>query len=142
MNLSPHFTLAEFTHSQTAARQGVDNTPHDVTLAALRATAAGMEMVRAALGSRPITISSGYRSPTLNTLVRGSKRSQHILGEACDFTCSAFGTPEDIIRLLIASTVPYDQLIHEYGSWVHISFGPRNRREALVIDRNGARPWE
>ena len=78
MNLSPHFTLEEFTHSQTAARMGLDNTPHATTVAALSATAAGMEMVRAALGSRPIVISSGYRSPTLNTVARGSRRSQHL----------------------------------------------------------------
>jgi hypothetical protein len=141
MNLSPHFTLEEFTHSQTAARMGLDNTPHATTVAALSATAAGMEMVRAALGSKPIVISSGYRSPTLNTVARGSRRSQHLLGEACDFTCPAFGTPREIVALLVDSTVPYDQLIYEYGAWVHISFGPRNRREVLIIDRTGTRPW-
>ena len=140
MNLSPHFTLAEFTHSQTAARRSIDNDPPAHILPKLATTAAGMEQVRALLG-KPITISSGYRGPVLNAAVKGFKTSQHMTGEACDFICPAFGTPKVIVATIMASDVPFDQVIVEFSSWVHISFSDRNRRQALIIDSNGSRAY-
>jgi hypothetical protein len=100
-----------------------------------------MEMVRELLGSKPISISSGYRSPALNAAVRGQISSQHQLGEACDFTCPSFGTPADIVKAIVASDVPYDQVIQEFNSWVHVSFSTRNRQQALIIDKNGTREF-
>lgn len=138
MNLSEHFTLSEFTHSQTASRLSIDNDPPAHILPKLATTAAGMELVRELLG-KPITVSSGYRGPALNAAVKGSKHSQHLTGEACDFICPAFGTPKVIVATLMASDVPFDQVIVEFSSWVHISFSLRNRREALIIDSTGTR---
>ncbi len=141
MMLSPHFSLDELIISQTAARLGIDNNPDTETLSRLSATCAGMEEVRKALGDKPILISSGYRSLALNAAVGGRSTSQHIQGEAVDFTCPAFGTPEQIVRRLIDSNIRFDQVIVEFGSWVHISFSQRNRRHAIVIDRNGVREY-
>jgi len=147
MKLSEHFTLDEFTSSQTATRCGINNAPPAEYMPALERTAQGMEMVREVLGDVPILVSSGYRSPELNMLVNGSHGSQHLLGEACDFTAPAFGSPEEIMRAIIKSEVPYDQLILEYydptrhTGWVHVSFSLRNRRQKLVIDHAGTRPW-
>ncbi len=142
MNLSHHFTLDEFTHSQTAARKGIDNTPPDSLLPTLRQTAYGMELVRTLLGDKAVLVSSGYRGPALNAEVNGSNGSQHLLGEAVDFTCPSYGNPEQIVRAIVASNIPFDQVIQEFGRWVHISFGPRNRRQALVIDKQGTRPFK
>lgn len=141
MQLSKHFNLAEFTHSQNAARMSIDNNPPETLLTALKATAEGMEQVRKLLGDKPIVISSGYRSPALNAVVRGAKGSQHCLGEAVDFTCPAYGTPDAVMRAVLASGIQYDQIIKEFGAWVHISFGPRNRRNALIVDSTGTRVW-
>lgn len=141
MYLSTNFTLDEFTNSQTAERNGIDNTPPDSLLPTLRQTAYGMELVRTLLGDKAILVSSAYRSPALNAAVNGSNGSQHLLGEAVDFTCPTYGTPEQIVRAIIASKIPYDQVIQEFGRWVHISFGPRNRRQALVIDKQGTRAF-
>ena len=140
MNLSTHFTLDEFTHSQTAARRNIDNSPPAYIIPKLAATAAGMELVRALLG-KPISLSSGYRGPALNSVVRGSKNSQHMTGEACDFVCPAFGTPDKIVKAILSSSIPYDQLILEFSSWVHISFSDRNRKQALIIDSAGTREY-
>jgi hypothetical protein len=137
--LFTHFTLDELTHSQTAARQGIDNTPDPATLERLKATAYGMELVRKELGNKPILISSGYRSAALNAAVGGSQGSQHLLGQAVDFTCPTFGTPAEIVRKLVDSDIQFDQVIVEFSRWVHISFSDRNRRHALVIDKSGAR---
>jgi zinc D-Ala-D-Ala carboxypeptidase len=139
--LSTNFTLDEFTNSQTAERSGIDNTPPDSLLPTLRRTAYGLELVRTLLSNRPILVSSGYRSAALNAAVGGSATSQHSLGEAVDFTCPTYGTPEQIVRAIAASSIPYDQVIQEFGRWVHISFGPRNRRQALVIDKQGTRSF-
>lgn len=72
MQLSNHFTLEEFTHSQTAARLGIGNQVPAQVMPALQRTAEGLEGVRMRLGNRPLVISSGYRSPALNTAI-GSK---------------------------------------------------------------------
>lgn len=138
--LSPHFTLAEMTGSQVAARRGLDNEPGPAELAALKRTALGLEAVRIRLGGAPIHISSGYRSPEVNRAVGGSATSQHMRGEAADFTAPGFGTPRQVVDALAESDVPYDQLILEFGRWVHISFSATPRRMALHIDRTGTRP--
>ena len=71
MQLSPNFTLAEFTLSQTASRLNIENTPSSDVIKNLIVTAKGMEEVRKLLNSKPILISSGYRGVALNTTVRG-----------------------------------------------------------------------
>lgn len=139
--LSTNFTLDEFTHSQIAARQGIDNSPPDSMLPTLRQTAYGLELVRTLLNNKPILISSGYRSAALNAAAGGAQGSQHLLGQAADFTCPAYGTPEQVVRALVASAIPFDQVIHEFGRWVHISFREKNRRQALTIDAKGTRPF-
>ncbi|MGL4648755.1 MAG: D-Ala-D-Ala carboxypeptidase family metallohydrolase [Caldilineaceae bacterium] len=141
MHLSPHFTLEEMTFSQTAARRGIDNTPTPEALEALKLTAQGLEAVRIRLGGAPILVSSGYRSPELNAAIGGSRNSQHMRGEAADFTAPGFGTPRMIVDALADSGVAYDQLILEFGRWAHISFVKTGaRRHALVIDGTGTRP--
>lgn len=140
IHLSPHFTLDELTFSQTAERLGLNNDPGPEVLAALKRTALGLEAVRVRLGGAPILVSSGYRAPPVNAAVGGSPSSQHMRGEAVDFTAPRFGVPRQIVDALADSDVPYDQLILEFGRWVHISFSGNPRRHALVIDRSGTRP--
>ena len=141
MNLSEHFTLDELTFSQTAARNGIDNTPDARTIEALKLTCAGLEQVREVLQNRPIFISSGYRCAELNVKVGGQPGSQHLLGQAVDFTCPSFGNPRAIVQHLVESNIQFDQCIVEFDRWVHISFSNRNRRHALVIDKNGTREF-
>jgi hypothetical protein len=140
MMLSPHFSLAELTFSQTAARRGIDNTPPADVLAELKRTALGLEAVRVRLGCAPVLISSGYRSPAVNAAVGGSKASQHMTGQAADFTAPRFGSPAEVVAALVDSGVEYDQLILEFGRWVHISFADTPRHQALTIDSMGTRP--
>lgn len=137
--LSPHFSLEELTASDTAARKGIDNTPTLEARAALVRTALGLETLRALLGA-PLLVSSGYRSPALNKLVGGQPNSQHMRGEAADFTAPQFGPPEAIVKRLDDYRV-FDQLILEFGRWVHVSFTDKPRRQVLVIDAKGTRPW-
>lgn len=147
MKLTQHFALEEFTHSQTADRLGIDNTPPADIFRNLNALANGMEEVRELLGGKPITISSGYRCLALNAAVGSKPTSQHALGQACDFICPAFGSPAHIVAAIVASDIGYDQVIQEFADkpgkgWVHISFSGRNRKQALIIDGQGTREWK
>lgn len=142
MNLSPNFTLAELTASQTAIRRGIDNTPNQAAIDNLRVLCALLEEIREFLGDRPIHVSSGYRSVQLNAMVGGSIASQHTLGLAADFTCRGFGTPLEVCHAIVDAEIKFDQLIHEFGSWVHVSAalpGTAPRLQILTIDRQGAR---
>lgn len=130
--LSPHFTLEEFTVSQTAARKGLNNTPSEDIVKVLTNTANQMEAVRKLLGV-PIHINSGYRSPEVNKAVGGSKNSQHMTGEAVDFIAPGFGNVSAIVERIKSSGLVFDQLIDEYGSWVHISFSSKPRKQMLVV---------
>jgi putative chitinase len=137
MKLSEHFTLAELTQSSTALRVGIQNIPSPHGMANLKVLADGLEQVRSLLQA-PIFITSGYRSPTLNRFIGGSKSSAHCLGFAADFKCPQFGAPVDIVAAIKASGIKYDQLINE-GFWVHISFAPELRQQTLsaLFDNKG-----
>lgn len=140
MQMSAHFTLAEMTVSARAKREGIDNSPGPDILPRLKVVAAQLEKVRELLGGKPITITSCYRSSALNAATPGSaKASAHTLGWAVDFQCPGYGTPLQIAERLERSAISFDQLIHEHGVWVHISFDPRRRGQLLTIDAQGTR---
>ena len=134
--LSPHFSLEEFTISQTAARAGIDNTVPTALMPNLVRVATALEQVRALL-SVPVLISSGYRCPDLNRLVGGVPTSAHQQGLAADFTAPDFGDPLAIARRLVdVPDLLYDQLIYEFGTWVHLGLaasGAAPRRQVLQI---------
>jgi len=137
--LSEHFTLEELVLSQTAARSGIDNTAPKEIVQNLRELARVLEQVRTLLGGVPILISSGYRCPELNRAIGGSKSSAHMRGLAADFTAPSFGTVLQVARKVAASDIGFDQVIHEYGSWVHIglaNIGEEPRLQRLSIFRN------
>jgi hypothetical protein len=142
MNLSPNFTLQEFIYSETASRYNIDNIPTDPeVLSNLLRTADNLENIRSLL-DKPMYISSAYRCLELNRKIGSKDTSQHILGKAVDFKCPRFGTPKQIIDKIMSSEIDFDQLILEYDNWVHVSFTEsENRRQVLVIDSNGTKPY-
>ena len=141
--LSPHFSLAEMMVSDSAERLGINNTPPLEMIPNLERTAELLETVRAVLGNKALIISSAYRSRVLNDAIRGSKNSFHIFGLAVDFICPKHGSPLDICHTILANpAIKFDQLICEYGRWVHLGLSFSNikpRRDILTIDSKGAR---
>lgn len=140
MKISEHFTLEEFSFSEAAGRLGLDNTPTSIVITNLGLVAAAMERIRTLLGDRPIVVHSGYRSAEVNHAVGGVTTSAHCRGLACDFVCSAFGTPAKVALAILKSDIEYDQLILEYG-WVHVGLAQDrllSRREALTKRSPGA----
>ena len=131
MQLTSHFSLDELVFSSTAQRMHIDNTPDAATIQRLTVLANGLEQIRALLG-QPMHIDSGYRCPALNKAVGGVPDSAHIQGYAADFVCPDFGSPLTIARAIAASDINFDQCIVECNAWVHVSFDPKARRQALT----------
>lgn len=134
MYLTANFSLAELSVSQTAARRGINNTPPDDVIDNIRSLASMLEDVRRLLG-KPITISSGYRSPELNKAIGGSASSQHCKGQAADFICPGYGSSYEVAKAIQHSSIRFDQLIYE-GTWCHISTSPDPRGQALTARFN------
>ena len=137
---SPNFSMDELTHSDTAARHGIDNTPNEDEKDNLYKLAMELENVRKLLNNKPIYVSSGYRCLELNTLLGSKPTSAHIRGLAVDFTCEKFGSPHDIVDTIFKSDILYDQIILEFDKWVHLAFpenGKSARKKALIINKEG-----
>ena len=143
MKLSPNFTLAELTQSETAARLGLDNTPSKDVEANLVRLARMLEEVRRVLG-RPIMVNSAYRSIEVNKAIGSKPTSQHCNGCAADIRVPGL-TPNDIVKEILKTNIEFDQLIREFDSWVHISipnkFADKPRKQVLIIDKSGTRPY-
>ena len=149
--LSAHFTLEELTASETAERHNIDNTPTSEHLENLKRLAEFLEEVKKALGGKPVMINSAYRGPAVNEKVGGSKASQHMVGCAADLRIPGMN-PDEVCRAIIAADLPFDQLIREFydpakvaGGWTHVSVtntsGSTPRKQALIIDKQGTRPF-
>lgn len=142
MKLSPHFSLEELTHSNTAARLNIDNTPTVEVIDNLTFLAKELENVRTLL-SNPMLINSGFRCYALNDFLGSKRTSSHTKGLAVDFISPSYGNPRSIVSAIVKSNINYDQVILEYDRWVHLSFHPtKPRKQALIIDRKGVRPFE
>lgn len=132
MQLSEHFTLEEATYSETAVRMGINNQPSTLQLENMKHAAAQLETLRAVTG--PLRINSWLRLPDVNVAVGGSKVSSHMDGWAIDVSSSTM-TPIELCHKVEELGIKYDQMIHEFGRWMHISFAPELRQQKLTIYR-------
>jgi len=136
MNLSEHFTLAEMTRSQTAAKRGIDNVPDDEAMANLKALCVNvLEPIRAHF-NKPVTVTSGFRSAELNRMIGSAPNSQHGRGEAADIEIA--GVDNDDLYNYITRHLKFDQLIAELlerddgrAGWIHVSYTKTNRMQQL-----------
>jgi len=144
VKLTEHFSLEELTFSEIAERNGWDNTPNDQELENLKRLAEFLEDVKQALGGKPIIVSSGFRSKKTNDGVGSRDSSQHRIGAAVDFRVPQL-TPDQVVKTIIASDLPYDQVIREFNAWTHLSIpntpDAKPRKQALIIDKQGTRPF-
>lgn len=142
MKLTKNFTLDELLESATATRMNYTEQfnppPHIVDN--LRALC---EMVLQPLRDKlnvPITVTSGYRCERLNKRVKGAKNSEHLFGQAADIKIHNFSTKQ-ITDLIIEMDLPFNQVIEEFGVWVHVSHNstPFNKKQALSARRVNGR---
>ena len=136
VRLSQNFTIQEYIKSQTALRQGIDNTPTEEHMG--NATALFRNVVQKVRDQFGVTvINSGYRGEALNKAVGGSSTSQHCKGEAVDIECP--GTPNYDVAKWIEENLDFDQLILEFytpgipdSGWVHVSYKSEGNRKSVL----------
>jgi len=127
--ISTHFNLKEF--------QCHDGTPYPSNWieSRLKPLCAVLEAVRAACGNRPVTVVSGYRTPSHNASLReadGSgtgvaKNSQHVAGRAADISVEGLAplAVHKTIRALLAAKKIEIGGLGLYTGWVHIDIRDR-----------------
>jgi hypothetical protein len=139
MNLSPHFTLDELTHTD---HREIDNSPTQDEINNLQRLANFLEEVKTVVGGKPVMISSGFRCKALNDAVGSKDTSQHRIGCAADFRVPGM-TPDEVVKAIVASGIGYDQVIREFDRWTHVSIPNQAtgspRKQALIIDKAGTR---
>ncbi len=137
--LSPHFKLKELVRTN---HRELDNTPSKEVVDRLRILCIEfLEPLRAKFG--PLYINSGYRSPAVNKVIKGSKTSAHMDGCAADIDPLREGvtTRDMVLWLRDESGLEYDQVIDEYAgatsNWLHLGMKQPNRtkprRETLLF---------
>tara|TARA_R110002074_G_scaffold84444_4_gene187460 strand:- start:772 stop:1257 length:486 start_codon:yes stop_codon:yes gene_type:complete len=141
MQLSKHFTLEEMEKSSTGIRLGIKNKAGSGEIKNLGDLCYEiLEPVRVKF-DKPVTITSGYRSPELSEAIGSKATSQHCLGEAVDM--EVIGVSNLEVALWIENHCDFDQLILEYwkeeeganSGWIHVSYKDgSNRKQVLTFD--------
>lgn len=140
--LSPHFSFLELTI--TSHRALLEQNRHEALLVRPQLQelcTTLLEPVRAHFG-KPVIVHSGFRCKALNTAIKGSKTSQHMLGQAADFHVAGLEL-EPVWTWIAQSGLPFGQCILEGAgktpAWIHLSLGQPYRSvakcgEVLRID--------
>ena len=152
LQLSEHFTLAEFERSATAQACGIDNNVPAQYIPTLQQLCKEvLEPLRSFVGG-PIVISSGYRCNQLNVKVGGAYASQHTLGEAADIQLpvTSYTAWDDNRRHTdleearrwfdwIQDHCDFDQLIFETANgkdyWIHVSCRKNRKKNRHQVIR-------
>jgi hypothetical protein len=140
--LSANFWLREFTESDHAARMGIKIVaPAEVILNLQHLCVQVLQPLRDEVKrvyhrEYPFSVTSGYRPPWLNTLVKGSKHSAHLWGGGADTKVPGISV-YDFSKFVegYVHILPIDQVIYEYGEWTHIAIAPDGkepRRQVLT----------
>lgn len=119
MKLTENFSMHEFLRSQTAARHDISMDPPLVVIDNLRRLCVDILQPLRDNAHLPISVSSGYRPLELNRMIGGSTTSAHPDGRAADITMQGT-TPLELAQMIKEMELPYDQVIHEFGQWVHV----------------------
>ncbi len=126
---SNYFTIDELCKSETAKRLNINNQPSKEVIENLNKLIDFLNPLRENWNN-PIYVTSGYRSKELNSVIKGSNTSSHLLGLAVDLWVPNLDEfKEWIVKYL--SDKSFDQLILE-PTWVHLGIGPKERRSILL----------
>ena len=134
MKITENFTFEELIHSAYAEKYHLSNLPKQDEIKKLNQLATEiLQPIRNEFNS-PIKVTSGYRSPQVNSAVGGSRTSQHVKGEAADLTSSDNKKLMSlIIRLIKDKKIEVGQVINEFDySWIHISLPTKTHHNEVL----------
>ena len=151
MKLTDNFSLEEMTRSATAEKKNIENVPNEEQIECLRQLCVHILQPLRDDFQKPLVVSSGFRSKKLSLLIKSKPTSQHCLGQATDFTIP--GVDNKKVFKHIIENLPMDQVILEYyqeddmkdysnKGWIHCSYVPNGRGQALTKDENGYKLWQ
>ncbi len=137
MQLTKNFSLSEMVKSETALRQGLDNTPGDTEIANLKTLAVNvLQPIRDSYG-KGVKVNSGFRHPDVNAAVGGSRTSDHCKGMAADIEIPGVANAD--LAEWIKDNLEFTQLILEFytpgipdSGWVHVSYDPNNLKKQVM----------
>jgi len=131
MKLTENFCLEEFIVSQVAERHGYKNEPNEKQIENLKLLCVNVLQPLREIITVPIFINSGFRSFDVNAVVGGKFNSQHLDGKAADFIVPSMNLV--VVFNIILQKLSFDQLIYEFGKWIHISWnGEKNRMDVMI----------
>ena len=149
MKLTENFSLKEMTQSQTALKNNIDNEPNAEQIENLRQLCQTILQPIREDFQLPIKITSGFRSPELCEIIGSKPTSQHCANgcAAADFEIP--GVDNKKVFKHIIENLPFDQIILEYydesdinSGWIHVSWSPNPRGQALIKDKEGYKTWQ
>lgn len=131
--MGKYFSIGELCQSDTADRNRINNTPNTYQRMNMEKLIDNvLDPIRSRWG-RPIYVNSGFRNAKLNSLVNGSKNSQHMSGQAADITTGNITDNKKLFALFLRSDLEYDQLISENGcQWIHVSYNENGNRQQVL----------
>ncbi len=133
LRLSASFYLDEFTISQEAERHGYKNEPNESQIKNLSYLCVNVLQPLRKIIAVPIFINSGFRSFDVNAVVGGKFNSQHLEGKAADFVVPSMNLV-DVFNIILQK-LSFDQLIYEFGKWIHVSWNGDNNRTDIMISK-------
>lgn len=137
MKLSNNFSLIEFTHTST----NLPNNPNQDEINNIKLLIINVLQPLRDLYGDTITINSGYRSPVVNSKIKGAVNSAHMTGRAADIDTGSNVNNKKLFEL-IKDNFQFRQLIWEKGDstgpgWVHVEYNIKdNKKQILIFDGN------
>jgi hypothetical protein len=135
--LTKNFSLHELTKSETAVRNGMDNTPGPVEIANLTELAGKVLQPVRDHFAKGVHINSGFRHPDVNAKVGGSRTSDHCRGMAADMEIPGVANAD--LANWVKDNLEFTQLILEFytpgipdSGWVHVSYDPNNLKKQVM----------
>ena len=144
MKIGKYLTTDEICYSRTAIRNNIDNNfVSTMHISNARLLCHNVYDPLCDHFKFKIPFTSFYRSPNLNRVIKGSKGSQHMSGQAVDLdpNCQN-GLSNDQLFHYIRTKIKFDQLIWEFGddkqpAWVHVSYADNPRKQVLKAIKDG-----
>ncbi len=118
---------ANFSESEFASRDG-STTPNQLK-GNLQLLMQQLEVIRAAAGNKPVTVSSGYRSVAHNAAEGGAAKSKHVCCQAADIKIAGMSANKvyDLIAQLIESGQIINGGLGKYNTFTHYDISTSRR---------------